>query len=154
MSIIDPTEVTQTTDRLYQGAYLNTAVHFFETYVIQILNQEQNGLHGTHAKSGSATRTVDIATPHGDVVLTSEHGLMAGELVARLTFTSVRQELDKRVAGRELLTVVIKSNSDIVRIGNSVLLHKIGSGSIGNRIIEEIVILMLSKLQNDLPVVQ
>ncbi|MGC3027960.1 hypothetical protein ACPUER_22895 [Burkholderia sp. DN3021] len=154
MSIIDTDEAVRTDQRLSQGGYLNSAVEFFKTEVIRVLNQEQNKLPGTYASANTESRTVDIATPHGDVVLSCEYGWLADHLAARLTFTAVRQELDKRVTGAEILSVVVNANSVIVRVDKAIQLHKIGPGSMNNRIFDEIVLLMLSKLQGSLQVFQ
>lgn len=151
MSIIDPDEVARTDQRLSNGRYLNTAVEFFKTEVIRILTQEQNRSSGTYARANAEHRTVDIVTPHGDVVLSCEYGRLTDKLAARLYFTAVRWELDKRVVIEELLSVVVNADSYIVRIDKAIQLHKIGAGATHNRIVEEIVMLMLSKLQKSLP---
>ncbi|MET3618998.1 hypothetical protein ACN9MG_21180 [Burkholderia ambifaria] len=151
MSLIDQDELVRTDNRLSQGQYLNTAVEFFKTEVIRILTQEQNKLPGTYARANTETRMVDIATPHGDVVLSCEYGWLSDQLAARLTFTAVRQELDKRVAGAEILSIVVDAKSTIVRVDKAIQLSNIGPNATPNRSIEHIVMLMLSKLQRSLP---
>ncbi|WP_321791507.1 hypothetical protein [Burkholderia pyrrocinia] len=154
MSIIDAGAAVETDRSLYSGVYVNAAVKFFQDYVTRILTGDQYSGRGTHAKAGTAKATVEIITPHGDVLLSSEHCLLAGEIAARLTFTAIHQEVDKRVAGAKLLTVVITENSTIVRVGPAIQLHKIGPSSNQNGIIDEIVVIMLSNLQHSLPAIQ
>ncbi|WP_155626533.1 hypothetical protein [Burkholderia vietnamiensis] len=154
MSIIEPSEANATFDRLMNGAYINTSVHNFQSAVIQIINSENNELKGMHAVSpAKPSRTVNISTPHGDVVLSSEHVLMAGDLVARLTFSSVRHELDESVTVTQLLQVIIRE-STVVRVGDIAHIRKFGPNAVNDRIVEEIIVLMLSKLQGTLPEVK
>ncbi|RBL67892.1 hypothetical protein C3E98_029345 [Pseudomonas sp. MWU13-2625] len=154
MSLIDPSNATETINRLNSGKYVNAAVEYFQGYVNQLLNAEEYTRYGITSKRGNAKGTVNIGTPHGDIVLSSDHCLLAGEIVARQTFTAVHQEFDRWMVDRTLLTVVIKEDATIVRVGNAIQLAKIGPSSTHNGIIDEIVLVMMSNLQNGLPAIQ
>ncbi|MDR9053037.1 hypothetical protein [Burkholderia multivorans] len=153
MAIIDYGEARLTTRRLTQGKNLNEVTEYFLTVMTQKLQSSEYAAQGVQAAKRDA-RTVDISTPHGDVVCNVCHVRLDTDVAGRLTFTAIRTDVGGNVSGTEILTVVVAADWTVERISDTTAGGRFGPTVTGDSIIDEINVLMLSKLQASLPQVQ
>jgi len=149
MAIIDPETARSTFRRLKQGKELHEVSEYFLRVMTQKLQAPpyiEAGAQATKEEPG----TIKIATPHGDVICVTEHVRMNAEVAARLNFSAIRRDVAGRISGREFFSIVLAADWGVEKIANTPSAGRFGPVWGGDQIIDEIIVLMLSKLQDSL----
>ncbi|MBR8322096.1 MULTISPECIES: hypothetical protein [Burkholderia cepacia complex] len=149
MAIIDAGAARSAFRRLTQGKELNDVTEYFLNVMTQKLQSPEYTSKGVQAAKRSP-RTVDISTPHGDVVCNVDHVRLDSDIAGRLTFSAIRTDIAGKVSGSEILTVVVAADWAIERISDTTASGRFGPTVTDDSVIDEINALMLSKLQGSL----
>ncbi|KWN69637.1 hypothetical protein WM24_08485 [Burkholderia ubonensis] len=149
MAIISAGEARSTIKRLEQGKQLNEVSEYFLNVMTQQLQSSEYAAKGVQAAKRDP-RTVDISTPHGDVICNVDHVRLDTDVAARLTFSAIRKDVGGNVSGLEILTVVLAADWCIEKISDTTATGRFGPTMSDDSSIDEVNALMISRLQGSL----